>query len=109
MQTYNPVFYSFDKFLILNDWNINFNKQHFYPIIDHPDFTITSIKKAESTNDILVRGFNNSDKPIHIKFRNELGNPVRVDNLDLSEKLLKPSLVQDTIAKYQIKTYKIHK
>jgi alpha-mannosidase len=109
MQTYNPVFYSFDKFLILNNWNINFKKQHFYPIIDHPDFTVTSIKKAEHTDDILIRGFNNSDKSIHVKFHNELGQPVLVDNLDLSEKLLKSSLDKDTITKYQIKTYKIHK
>jgi hypothetical protein len=86
---------------------LNPNKKVKLPFINHPDFTITCIKKMEHTDNLMIRGFNNSEKPIKLTFTNVDGKPVGVDILNLKEKMLKQNVKIDTINKYEIRTYRL--
>jgi hypothetical protein len=61
----------------------------------------------EYSDDFVIRGFNNSEKPIHLTFVDASNQPMSVDLLSLKEKMIKHNIKIDVVNKYEIKTYRM--
>jgi hypothetical protein len=86
---------------------LNFKKKVRLPFINHSDFTITTVKKMVYSDDLVIRGFNNSEKPIQLNFMNSDKQPISVDLLSLDEKMIKHNIKTDIVNKYEIRTYRV--
>jgi hypothetical protein len=87
--------------------NLNFKRKLRLPFINNSDFTITCVKKMEYSDDLLIRGFNNSDKSIKLTFTDINKQPMSVDVLNLKEKMIKHNVKTDIVNKYEIRTYRM--
>jgi alpha-mannosidase len=87
--------------------DLDFQKKLRLPLINNPDFTIVCVKKMEYTDDLMIRGFNNSEKPIKLTFTDVNKQPVNVDLLNLKEKMVKHNFKDDIVNPYEIKTYRM--
>jgi alpha-mannosidase len=106
-QKYDKLYRVLDKFFLPLYGKLNFKNKAKIPFINNPYFTILAIKRMEYSDDLIIRGFNNSEKQIKLIFSNANNQPTGVDSLNLAEKMLKHNINVDIVNKYEIKTYRI--
>ncbi|WHQ37244.1 glycosyl hydrolase-related protein [Spiroplasma sp. SV19] len=107
-QKLNSIFHHADHFLIADLNTFTFKKQkQVLPFFNYDNFTIKAIKKHETRQTIVVRGFNNSDNNIVLNFAKIANANVQVNVLNLLEDVIVENITADTLTKYQIRTYEI--
>lgn len=100
-QNHNNLFKKMDRFLLINDEVCNLNNNLNYKL--NNDFIITTVKKSNYTNDIIIRGFNSSDKNIKLTIKDIENNNLGFKILDLKEK----NIITDVIHEYNLKMFEI--